>query len=94
MEQGEEFLEVLKEYADFLGSSKAPGAGHWFQMLREASVWSDSRTIANKVLSFYGGMGSINDMVFPFGSAERDRDETLRERLYVLAKSVSRGNEA
>lgn len=86
------FNSVLKEYIDFLSASDAPGAPHWSKMLADAANGANVVLVAKKVLSFYGGMGSINDIVFRFGSDEAKRYERLNEKLYTLAKEIIRSN--
>lgn len=89
-----EFNSVIKEYIDFLSGSDAPGAAHWSKMLAEATNEPDSVSIAKRVLSFYGGMGSINDIGFRSGSDAAKRYEQLNEELYSLAKKIIQVNTA
>jgi hypothetical protein len=81
---------VISEYSSFLDASKAPGAQHWVGMLRDAALEPDDTVLARKVLSFFGGMGSINDIVFPFQSSDQLKDGELRERLYTVARAIVR----
>lgn len=79
---------VISEYSTFLAASQAPGAPHWAGMLRKAALEPDDALLARKILSFFGGMGSINDMVF--GAEQQQRDNGFRERLYAVAKAIVR----
>ena len=87
-----ELIETIAEYATFLASSTAPGAQHWAAKLSQAIAQGgdDTAAVAKTVLSFYGGMGSINDIVFDFQSADRERYHELNERVYLLAYAISR----
>src|ERR1700686_2909727 len=71
------FVRALRSFATFLGSSQAPGAQFWASKLSNAQSTFAGRPVrlATEVLGFYGGMGSLNDVVFGPG---RDR-ETYHE---------------
>lgn len=45
--------------------------------------------LATEILGFYGGMGSLNDVVFRAGP-DKDKYHKLNERVYALAHSIAR----
>lgn len=63
-------------------------------MLRKAAEEQDDVRLAHKILSFFGGMGSINDVVLSYLGAEPQRKyvEGL-ERLYAAAERVVRADD-
>jgi ketosteroid isomerase-like protein len=86
---------VISEYSSFLAASKkAPGAEHWAGMLLRTAVEPDDVRLARKILSFFGGMGSINDVVFSYLGAERQRKyDEGKARLYAVAEKVVRADD-
>ena len=87
----DELNEAVAEFALFLACSPAPGAQNWAAKLSHVSAQGDEiKAVAKNVLSFYGGIGSINDIVFAYQSADQQRYDELNERVYALAKAISR----
>ena len=82
-------IETIQEYARFLASSKAPGASHWAMQLSNALAQCRTVTgVARRVVQFYGGMGSINDIAFSYPDKDYLRYRELNERMYSLARAV------
>jgi ketosteroid isomerase-like protein len=86
---------VISEYSSFLAASKkAAGAEHWAGMLRRTAEERNDVRLAYKILSFFGGMGSINDVVFAYLSAEQERKyQEGKARLYAAAEAVVRADD-
>jgi ketosteroid isomerase-like protein len=64
-------------------------------MLLKTAEEQDDVRLAYKILSFFGGMGSINDVVFSNLGAEPQRKyDEGKERLYAVAKKVVRADDA
>jgi hypothetical protein len=89
MGQKSDLDEALDRYEAFLSNSRAPGAAHWSEQLRTArrELSHAPRELAARLLSFYGGMGSINDIVTRLGK-ETERYQVLNERLYQACQST------
>ena len=86
-----EFAEVLRNLVGFLSGSNAPGAELWARKLSDAQE-THARTparLAAEILGFYGGMGSLNDVVFRPGR-DCEMYDKLTEAVYELAQSVAR----
>ena len=77
-----EFAEVLRNLVGFLGASNAPGAELWARKLSDAQETHARMParLAAEILGFYGGMGSLNDVVFRPG-----RDREMYDRLKRVA---------
>jgi hypothetical protein len=85
------FARALRSFATFLGSSQAPGAQFWASKLLNAQLTFAGRPVrlATEVLRFYGGMGSLNDVVFGPGR-DREAYDQLGDELYAQAQSTIR----
>jgi hypothetical protein len=91
MPSNKKLAQVVRNFARFLGASRAPGAEFWARQLSNVQE-TYARTpvrLATEILGFYGGMGSLNDVVFRPGR-DRDRYDKLKEDVYTLAQSVAR----
>ena len=85
------FARVLRTFTTFLGASQAPGAEVWASKLSNAQATFAGTPVrlATEILGFYGGMGSLNDVVFQPGR-DRETYDQFREELYALAQSTIR----
>lgn len=86
-----ELQKVLRRLTQLLSEDVFEG---WAATLEElaTSGWRTPDEGRNKILSFYGGMGSLNDVVLqkdgkprPMENEELDR---LRHRLIELSRSI------
>jgi hypothetical protein len=91
MKDRTKLARVLRSFATFLGALQAPGAHFWARKLSDAQARFAGRPVrlATEILGFFGGMGSLNDVVFRPGR-DRETYDQLKEELYTLAQSTIR----
>jgi hypothetical protein len=95
-----ELKTILQEYIDFLDRhrSRAPAAAHWCKLLkRELGTANYSGLSAAKhIVDLYGGMGSINDIVFysenmkAYDKEANSKYRDINEQLYTICIDLIR----
>ncbi|WP_371231661.1 hypothetical protein [Pseudomonas sp. QE6] len=82
---------ILKRMVELL---RLGGADDWAAALENVreNFDEDPVRMSSKLISMYGGMGSLNDIVL-YGErkvliAENNEFESLRERLYEICKGI------
>jgi len=81
------FDEMLLEMIELLKASGDEHWAKWFQTAYDLNQSGKAVDSYSKVLSAYGGMGSINDVFWNLPKTEFDRLEYLKGEVWKHAKS-------
>jgi len=81
------FDDMLLEMIELLKKAKAEPWTKWFQTAYDLNQSGKAADSFSKVLSAYGGMGSINDVFWDLHKPEFDRLEYLKGEVWKYAKA-------